>query len=121
MAYENVHDTLTFEAGEDLSAYQYHAICLDDGELATTGEEAAGVLLNKPASNQHGAYCPQGVSKFKAGEAITKGQKLRVTTSGWFVAGCSGFYIVGEALAAVTSGSIGTGNFFFPTAHYLSV
>ena len=121
MATENIHDQLTFPAGADLSAYQYHAIALDDNTLADTGEEAAGILQNKPASGAHGTLGMTGIMKFAAGAGLSRGAKLTVTTDGWFTTGDSGYYIVGEVLNTVTSGSIGTGIFNFATAPYLPV
>ncbi len=121
MATENKQMVTTIEALEDVSGYQYHAIALDDGLLATTGEEAFGIILNKPKSNENAAVCYIGESKYRAGGAITLGGKLTVASSGWITAGDSGDYIVGECKSTVTSGSIGTGMFNFPTAPYLSV
>lgn len=121
MAIEGPQITDTFEALEDLNTHQYFAVALDDGKIANSGEEAKGILLNNPKSNEFGTAVTKGVSKFKAGKALTKGDKLTVTTSGWFTTGDSGYYIVGECRNTVTSGSIGTGDFVFPTAPYLPV
>jgi hypothetical protein len=52
--------------------------------------------------------------KFAAGGAVAKGAKVTVTTSGWFTSADSFDTVVGEAKAAVTSGSVGTGFFVFP-------
>lgn len=111
----------TFEALEDLNSHQYFAVALDDGKIANDGEEARGILLNNPKTNEFGTVATKGVSKFRAGKALTKGDKLTVTTSGWFTTGDSGYFIVGECRNTVTSGSIGTGDFLFQTAPYLSV
>lgn len=121
MAVYNKNDAYQFEAGEDLSACQYHAVSLGDGQLATNGEEATGILVNKPADGEYGTLVPSGVVKFRAGEGLTLGGKLTVSASGWITAGDSGDYIVGEAFASCDSGSIGTGYFSFPTAAYLPV
>jgi len=117
MATQNVRFNTTIEATEDLntSAFQYHAIALDDGKLANNGEEASGILLNKPKSGEFMALGYVGEMKFAAGLAISKGDKLVVTTSGWFTTADSNDPILGEAKAAVTSGSVGTGLFNFPT------
>ena len=116
MATSNKEITTTIAAGEDLSGSQYHAIALDDGKVANAGEEATGILINKPVSGAHAeiGYC--GELKFAAGAAIAKGAKVTATTSGWFTTADSDDPILGEVKAAVTSGSIGTGLFFFPTA-----
>lgn len=121
MAVENVKDVFTMEAKEDLSAYQYHAVALDDGKLATNGEEAKGILIGKPKINEFATVGIRGQIKYRAGGAVTLGGKLTVAANGWFTAADSGDYIVGEALNTVTSGSIGTGDFSFATAPYLPV
>jgi len=117
MTTQNVRFNTTIQALEDLStsAFQYHAIALDDGLLANNGEEASGILLNKPKSGEFLTLGYVGEMKFAAGLAISKGAKLTVTTSGWFTTADSNDPILGEAKAAVTSGSLGTGLFNFPT------
>lgn len=117
MSTQNVRFNTTIKAEEDLntSAFQYHAIALVDGLLANTGEEASGILLNKPKSGEFLTLGYQGEMKFAAGLAISKGAKVTVTTSGWFTTADSNDPIVGEAKAAVTSGSLGTGLFNFPS------
>lgn len=119
MATEGRRFETPIAAGEDLntSAFQYHAIALDDGKLANNAEEASGVLLNKPKSGEGLSLGYFGELKFAAGGAISKGAKITVTTSGWFTSAGSSSVIVGECKAAVTSGSIGTGIFSFPTAN----
>ncbi|HOO46473.1 MAG TPA: hypothetical protein PLM29_09605 [Deltaproteobacteria bacterium] len=116
MATENQSISTTIQALEDLRSYRYHAIALDDGKLANNAEEASGILLGKPNDDQFASIGYIGEMKYKAGAAITKGAKLTVTTSGWFTTAASNDTVVGEAKAAVTSGSLGTGLFSFPGA-----
>lgn len=114
MAFENTLLPYTLTAGEDLSGCQYHAVSLEDGKLASGGHEASGILLNKPASGQHAQVGLMGIMKYAAGGGThTKGVRLAVTTSGWFIAATSGSYMVGTAFTTATSGSIGTGLFVF--------
>lgn len=114
MAYEGRRLEATFQAGEDLNSAQiYHAIALNDGKVANNAEEASGILISKPKSGEFGTYAYCGELKFAAGEAISKGDKISVTTSGWFTTAGSNDAVVGEAVAAVTSGSLGTGIFEF--------
>jgi len=117
MATENKQMKTTVEALEDLnSGCQYHAVALDDGKLANNGEEASGILLNKPKSAEFASIGYTGELKYAAGLAISKGAKLTVATSGWFTTADSNDPVVGEAKAAATSGSIGTGLFSFQNA-----
>lgn len=101
--------TYPFTAGEDLhlAAQEGIAIALDDGKTANNSMEAAGILMSKPKSGEHGSMIILGVGKGRAGVALTKGLRLRVTTSGYFIAAASGSHHVGRAMEAVTSGSLG--------------
>lgn len=114
MATENKYFTTTLKAGEDLRTLRYHAIALDDCKLANTAEEASGILLNKPNTDEFLTLGYGGEMTFAAGAAISAGVKLTVTTSGWFTGADSNDVVVGENKVTVTSGSLGTGLFFFP-------
>ncbi len=115
MATENKRQVTTISAGEDLnaSAFEYHAIALDDGKLATDGLEAGGILLNKPKTGEALALGYLGEMKYAAGQAIAAGARITVTASGWFTPCLSGGYAVGRAKSAATSGSLATGFFNF--------
>ena len=117
MATQNVLFNTSIEAKEDLngSAFQYHAVALDDGKLANNGLEASGILLNKPKTGEGLTLGYFGEQKFAAGGTISAGARISVTTSGWFTAALSGDYSVGRNKTAVTSGSLGTGMFNFNT------
>lgn len=96
----------------------YHAIAVADGQLAANPEEATGILLSKPNDGEYCAVGYAGESRYAAGAAISKGNKLTVAASGWFIAATSEDLSVGEAQGAVTSGSIGTGIFNFSNVAY---
>ncbi len=112
--------TSKIQAGEDHSAKQYHAIALDDGERADKGCEAAGIILNKPKNNEFTELGIMGEFKCRAGAAISANARIKVTTDGYFITAASGYYTVGRAKAAITSGSIGTGFFNFAVPSYVS-
>jgi len=113
--------TSKIKAGEDLDTHQYKAIAVDDGERADNSHEAIGIILNKPKDNEHVEYGVIGEFKFRAGGAITAGNRVRVTTDGWIVLADSGYYTVGRAKETVTSGSIGVGFFNFAAPFYQDV
>jgi len=113
--------TSTIQAAEDLNANQFFAIALNDGKIANNGQEASGIILNKPKNSEHIEFGVMGEFKYRAGVAAGAGNRLRVTTSGWFVLADSGYYTVGRAKLAVTSGSIGTGFFNFAAPFYQDV
>jgi len=118
MGYENKYRVTTIQALEDLNTHQYQAIALDDGEIANSGQEAVGILINKPKNGEHAEIAYEGEIKFRAGGAISIHKPITVTTSGYFVDAGSGYFVVGRAKATVTSGSIGTGLFNFKTPIY---
>lgn len=115
MATSNDFFSTTIKAGADYSGTgkQYHAFAVADGQLANNAEEASGILMNKPADNAFAEIGYAGEMKFAAGNAIAKGGKVSIASSGWFTAADSYDTVVGESKTAVTSGSIGTGWFFF--------
>ena len=118
MAINNVKINYTVEAQEDLSGCQHKAVALADGKVANNGAEASGILENKPESGDHAGLGFIGVLKYHAGGGISKDDPLTVVTSGWVTLGASGDYLVGRAMAAVTSGSFGTSLFNFTTPVY---
>jgi len=113
MATEGRRFETTFQAAEDLNTHLYIAIALNDRRVANSAEEASGILISKPKSGEFGTLAYNGELKFKAGAAITAGDKLTVTTSGYFTTAGSNEAVLGEAVRTVTSGSVGTGLFSF--------
>jgi len=118
MTVENVLLTCKFQAGEDLNTHQYQAIALNDGKVANSGDEAVGILLTKPKSAEHGTVGISGLLKYRAGAAVAVDAKLTATTSGYIITCGSGYYFFGRALEAVTSGSVGLGQFDFSAPCY---
>ena len=108
-----------FTAGENLNTdgHEGVAIALDDGKVANNGLEATGILSDKPKSGEHGSMIILGVGKGRAGAAVSAGARVRVTTSGYFVTGNSGYYDCGRAMEAITSGSVGP-IYFWAAPHY---
>ena len=105
----------TIAAGEDLSASTclYHAVALDDGQLAANGLEAGGILYNDPEDAQHATLGFLGEMRYAAGAAVSAGAKLTVTTSGWLITATAWAGLVGKAKADVSSGGTGVGLFDF--------
>ena len=127
MATENKNQTTTITALENLEGYQYHAIALSDGLRAADGQQASGIIKNKPRSGEAATVTISGESFFFAGGAVTTpGYPLTVNASGTFEAwtapssGASN-YAIGTAKAAVSSGAVGTGLFDFTTPVQMQV
>ena len=118
MAIANKYETITLQALENLNTHQFQAVALDDGKVANNGNEALGILINKPKINEHATLAYKGICKSRAGGAIAIQKRITVSTSGYFTQAGSGYFTVGRALKAVTSGSIGTGVFDFTNPQY---
>ena len=118
MAQFGEHIGIQFEALEDLSSRYGFAITLDDGKIANDGAEASGILMNKPKSGEAANCGTVGELPFQAGGAVTKGDKLTVTTSGYCISANSGSHLIGKATVTVTSGSMGKGQFNFNNPIY---
>jgi len=114
-------DIVNVQAGENLSARQYHAVNVS-GTLAASTEVAYGILQNKPdASGEDAAVAIHGKTFYRAGGgAHTDGAMLTATTSGWLNVADSGDQTCGRALSAVASGGIGQGFVNFAQAGYLA-
>lgn len=112
------HMGIQFEALENLTSHIGFAVTLDDGKIANNGAEASGIILNKPKINEAVDCGTVGELPFQAGGAVTKGDKLTVTTSGYCVSAGSGYHIVGKSITTTTSGSMGRGQFDFNNPQY---
>lgn len=120
MGVSNIYVPLAFTAGEALNTAGHEgvAIAIADGKVANDGKEATGVLLTKPASGEHATMAVSGIVKVRAGLGISKGDRIGVVTSGYFTAAASGDYCNGQALEAITSGSLGKALVQFPGYTY---
>lgn len=106
MATSGDHDDITITAGADLSAMQYKVIGVA-GTIAATVGPAIGVLLNKPKSGEFARVAYSGHMKAIAGAAITAGDPIVVTTSGFIITNATSTSgIVGKCLTTCTSGSL---------------
>lgn len=99
-------------AADYSSSGQYHAMAVT-GLMAASGVTGVGILQNKPKSGEDASVTYAGRSRFYAGAAVAAGAQLTITASGWLITATSGTNVVGKALAAVTSGSVGDGIFNF--------
>lgn len=109
-------ETVSIDAGADLSAAQYKAVVV--GGTIAADSTAIGLLQNKPAASGRAATVGYaGLMKAYAAAAITAGARLTVTTSGYVTTATSaqidGGFVVGKALAAANSGDLFPGLFNF--------
>ena len=85
------------------------AYALNDNKLANNGDEHAGCATSAISSGVAGQIMVCGIATVQTdpSDNTTIGEKLTVTTSGYYTAGDSGYHIVGMALAAIGSGATG--------------
>ena len=105
---------LTVAAGADLSgaASMYKAVAVG-GTIASTNQNALGLLQNKPKTGEGATLGYFGEMKAYAGAAITAGNRLMITTSGFVILGTSGTLPIGKALETANSGDLFRGIFNF--------
>lgn len=111
MAVMQTRDTRTFEAGEDLSAAQFHFVTLEaDGQVDladSAGENCIGVLLNAPAAAGRAATVAMtGRVMVEAGDAVTAGDALQSNAAGEAITAATGDYVMGYALEDGVDGQI---------------
>ena len=85
------------------------AYALADNKLANNGDEHSGCAVSAITSGSAGQIVVAGIATVQTdpSDNTTIGEKLTVTTSGYYTAGDSGYWIVGMALAAIGSGATG--------------
>ncbi len=124
MAVEKALQLVSFPAGADLSAKQYHIVGMkSDGEITfktAATDTPLGVLQNKPAaSGRAAAVAINGITKVAASSTATGGGFAIATQLVSNAAGkavefdgtSENHYIIGRALGATTTGTAaGTGN-----------
>ena len=97
-------------AGADLSAAQFMFVKVHaSGRVVkcdTQGEEADGVLYNKPTSGQPAELCGSRVAKVVCGASVTAGDKVMTDSAGKAITATSNNYNIGKALAGGASGEI---------------
>lgn len=101
--------SIQITAGADLNTgdgtgAQYKAVAIG-GTIAANNANAIGLLQNKPKTNEDATLAYFGHMKGVAGAAISAGNRLKVTTSGYLIAVTSNDWPCGVALTAAASGA----------------
>lgn len=110
MALMEIVQSITLEAGGDLSADQFKFVTLAaDGQCdvhAAATDMPTGVLLNNPAAAGRAAEVAiEGIVKVEASAAITVGANVTTTAAGLAVTAVATDSIVGIAMS--TAGGVG--------------
>lgn len=111
MAVMQTRDNRSFEAGEDLSAAQFHFVTLETSGAvalaAAAGGNCIGVLLNAPAAVGRAATVAiSGKVMVEAGATIVAGDAIQTNAAGEAIPAATGGYIMGYALEAGVDGQI---------------
>lgn len=111
MAYEEALQGISIPAGADLSAdtnlYKVVKLAAAGAVLGSVaGEATLGVLQNRPKLGEPAKVGFSGVSKVKAGAAITKGAALTVRADGTVGPAAVGNFVVGNALEAAATNDV---------------
>ena len=113
MAIQGKFESVTIQAGADLSAAQHKAVIVG-GTISATSLLAIGLLQNKPnASGKQAHVGYSGQMKAVAGAAISINAVLMVTTSGFIITATSAGNTIGQALVAANSGDLFHGLYNF--------
>lgn len=85
------------------------AYAINDNKVANNGDEHSGCAITAISSGVEGQIMVNGIAIVHAdpSDNITAGEKITVATSGYYTAGDSGYWIVGQALEAIGSDSTG--------------
>lgn len=101
---------VSYEAGADLSALQFHFVSMSaDGQVDGSGDGAVvlGVLLNAPdEAGKVAEIATAGVVKVVAGGSIEEGNEIGSDTNSEAVAAATGDYRIGIALTPASAGEI---------------
>lgn len=109
MAFEERLESISIEAGVDLSTKQYRFMVLaSDKQIdpaAVAGADCIGILQDKPAAVGRAAcVATGGTSKALAGATVAAGAKIATDNQGRAITAASGNYIMGTA---ITGGAVG--------------
>jgi hypothetical protein len=106
MSTQGDRDEVSVTAGADLSTFQYKIVTVS-GTLAAANATALGVLQNKPKSGESARVAYSGHMKAIVGAAVTAGDELSVTTSGYLITNATSVGgIVGKAMKTAGSGAL---------------
>jgi hypothetical protein len=105
VAYEIPGFSFTLPANADLSTSQYLAAVCTSGNAAVAGAgvDIVGIIQNKPTSGKATTLVTNGVSKARAGAAVSVGAKLMTNGSGQLITATATNKGVGFALSAASA------------------
>lgn len=106
MATSGDMERCSIKAGADLSVgCQFKALAAA-GTIAAANSAAVGILQNKPKSGESASIAYAGHFKVFVGAAVSAGDRLKITTSGFAITVASGDGAFAKALTACASGGL---------------
>lgn len=111
MAQQEQIQCYSVDAAADLSAKQFTFVKATTSgtvdTITTTGNDALGVLQNKPTSGQAATVAYAGKVKVIAGATVTAGDLIQSDTAGKAItAATSGHFILGRARTGGVAGAL---------------
>jgi hypothetical protein len=109
VAWEVPLEKHTFVTEADLSAKQYYAVKINNhGKiiLSGAGENAVGILQDKPGNGYVGSVMTLGITKAVYGGAVTAGDNLSADAAGKLVTTAGAAAVIGVALEDGADGEI---------------
>ena len=100
------YNTISIPAGADLSSAQFKFVKISSGAvvLCGAGENAIGVLTNKPASGEVAAVQIGGIAKVQADAALsTTGAKVMSSADGQAAAATSTNHVLGMTVTTAAA------------------
>lgn len=100
MAHEGWQQLLSYMAGEDLTAHQYHIVKYTTGEIFAAGAgEGFGVLVDAPDEGDYGSVVVVGITKIVVGTGgVAGGDLVASDANGEAVVAAAGDQIIGRAM-----------------------
>ncbi len=99
-------EVFSLVASIDLSTMQYKVVTVG-GTISAANATAIGVLQNKPKSGESGRVAYAGHMKAYVGAAVTAGDELTVTTSGYLITNATSVSgIIGKCITTAASGAL---------------
>jgi len=110
MAVKNNQETVTLQAGGDLSANQFRFVTMaSDGQVdvSTAGADAIGVLLNDPSAQGRAAeVAVSGITRVEAGGSVPAGSLVTSDADGKAVVATTGDAVLGIATISTADGEV---------------
>lgn len=112
MAIEIQGQKISLIAGEDMTTKQFHIVKMSGDFTVVTcsavTDDMVGIVQNNPKIGQPAEIMINGVSKVRVDANIAAGDRITTSADGQATTEVAGSYTFGRALAAASTGSLGS-------------